>query len=508
MRRGVMYLGLGAALFVGMAHVPPALAQTPPLTGLDGYIQQVRRDWGVVGLAVAVVKNDSVVYARGFGKRTQGAADPVDPHTLFAIGSNTKAFTAAGLGILVDEARLDWDDRVIDRFPEFRVYDPYATREMTLRDLLTHRSGLGRRGDANWYGTDFDRDEVVRRIRFLEPTASFRAEFGYQNTMFLAAGEVTEAVSGMSWDDWMVQRLLKPLGMTRSNTTTRHLATTPNVAAPHVRREGETLAVPYRNLDNIAAAGSINSSVLDMTRWMRMLLNQGELEGRRVLSAEVVREMMTPQTLRSISADAMELFPSTHFAAYGLGLGLRDYQGRLMVSHTGGIDGMLSQVTLLPEERLGIVVLTNTSPNNAFSAITFHLVDAYLGAGERDWNAAFLAEFQKQQHQAVEARQKRRAERAMGTKPSVPLVEYAGTYEDDLYGAATVRLEQGKLVLQRHTALVGDLEHWHYDTFRVVWRDPVLGDGLATFTLNGAGKVRSLTIENVGDFARATESKP
>ncbi len=495
-------LTLVAALVAGVVCAPPILAQTAPLSGLDGYIEQVRRDWGVVGLAVAVVKDDSVVYARGFGFRTQGTAEPVDAHTLFAIGSNTKAFTGAGLGILVDDERLGWDDHVIDHLPAFQLFDPYVTREITVRDLLAHRSGLGRRGDANWYGTDFDRDEVVRRIRFLAPNASFRAEFGYQNTMFLAAGEVIEAVTGVSWDQWMAERLFRPLDMSRSNTTTRALANAPNVAAPHVRRDGKTWAVPYRNLDNIAAAGSINSCVLDMARWMRMLLNGGELEGRRVLSAEVVREMATPQTLRPLTADAREMFPSTHFAAYGLGLGLRDYRGRLVISHTGGIDGMLSQVTLVPEERLGIVILTNTAPNNAFSAITFHLVDGYLGAGGRDWNAAFLEEFRQQDARVADARQQRLATRAKGTKPSLPLASYAATYEDPMYGRATVRLEQGKLVLQRHTALVGDLEHWHYDTFRVNWRDPVLGDGMVTFVLNGAGEVRTMSLENVAEFAR------
>lgn len=486
----------------------PALAQSGSLNDLDRYIEQVRQDWGVVGLAVAVVHDDAVVYAKGFGLRELGTADAVDAHTLFAIGSNTKAFTAAGLGLLVDEQRLAWDDRVIDHVPGFRLYDPYVTREITVRDLLTHRSGLGRRGDANWYGTDFDRDEVVRRIRFLEPTASFRAEFGYQNTMFLAAGEVTEAVTGTTWDAWMAERLFTPLGMARSNTTTHALAHAANVATPHVTRDGRTIAVPYRNLDNIAAAGSINSSVLDMSRWMRVLLNEGELDGRRVLSAEVVREMMTPHTLRPISAESRELFPSTHFAAYGLGLGLRDYRGRLIVSHTGGIDGMLSQLTLLPEERLAIVVLTNTSPNSTFNAITLRIVDDYLDAPARDWNAAFREQDEKQRRRAEEARQKRMDARVTGTTPSLPVARYAGTYQDEMYGAATVRLEGGHLVLQRHRALVGDLEHWHYDAFLVRWRDPVLGESMVTFSLNARGEVDAMTVEGVESFERVTEQKP
>ncbi|NIM48779.1 MAG: serine hydrolase, partial [Gemmatimonadales bacterium] len=323
-------IGVVAWLLVCVSCVVavPAAAQLPQ--GLDDYIERVRKDWEVVGLAVAVVKDDSVVYAKGFGVRESGRPDPVDEHTLFAIGSNSKAFTAAGIGILVDEEKMAWDDKVVDHLPWFQLYDPYVTREITVRDLMSHRSGLGRRGDLNWYGTEYDRDEVVRRIRYLKPNSSFRAQYGYQNTMFLTAGEVTEVVAGVTWDEFIDTRIFDPLGMVRSNTSTLDLEGVANVAMPHAKIDDNVTAVPYRNLDNVAAAGSINSSVQEMTRWMRLMLGEGELEGERVLSEAVVREVHTPQTITGMSPQTKELFPSMHFATYGLGWGLRDYHGRLM----------------------------------------------------------------------------------------------------------------------------------------------------------------------------------
>ncbi|HJS73942.1 MAG TPA: serine hydrolase domain-containing protein [Vicinamibacteria bacterium] len=371
--------------------VPRAAIDALP-KDLDRFVEETRKDMGVVGLAVAVVKDGRVVYAKGFGERRIGTGETVDENTLFAIGSNTKAFTAAAIGILVDEKKMTWDDRVTRHLPWFALYDPYVTREITVRDLLSHRSGLGRRGDANWYATDFDREEIVRRVRFLEPNSSFRSEAGYQNTMFLTAGEVAEGVSGQSWDGFVADRLLKPLGMTRSRTSVRDLEGMPNVAAPHEEIDGDVVGVPHRNIDNVAPAGSILSSVSDMTRWLLLMLGEGELEGRRILSRETVAEVWKPNIVYPMSREAKELYPSTHFSTYGLGWGLRDYRGRFLATHTGGIDGMLSQVLLAPEEELGIVVLTNTSPSGALAhgAVTNHVLDAYLGAGgETDWRARF-----------------------------------------------------------------------------------------------------------------------
>jgi CubicO group peptidase (beta-lactamase class C family) len=475
---------------------------------LDRFVENVRQDWGVVGLAVAVVKDGQVVYTRGFGERKLGAGESVDENTLFAIGSNTKAFTAAAIGILVDEKKMGWDDRVTEHLPWFELKDPYVTREITVRDLLSHRSGLGRRGDANWYATDFDREEIVRRIRFLEPSSSFRSEAGYQNTMFLAAGEVLEAVSGKSWDDFVVGRILRPLSMSRSRTSVRDLELMENVAQPHEKIEGKVVPVPHRNIDNIAPAGSILSSASDMTRWMLLMLGEGELEGKRILSQEAAAETFRPNIMYPMSAESKALFPSTHFSTYGLGWGLRDYRGRFVATHTGGIDGMLSQILLAPEEELGIVVLTNTSPAGslAHATITYHVLDSYLGAeGETDWRASLRELGAKQEKQQQEQEKKRDESRVKGTSPSLALDSYAGAYEDEMYGKLLVSLEDGHLVLRRHTAWVGDLEHWHYDTFLVRWRDRVIPQGLVSFHLSPEGKAASLEVAEVEEFERVPE---
>jgi CubicO group peptidase (beta-lactamase class C family) len=483
------------------------LAAQADTVGLDAYIDDVRQAWDVVGLAVAVVKDGDVVYARGFGQRELGDPAPVDAHTLFAIGSNTKAFTAAGLGLLVEEEEeFDWDDPVIDHLVWFRLYDPWVTRHITVRDLLSHRSGLGRRGDLNWYGSGFGRDEVLRRIRFLEPNTSFRSEFGYQNTMFLAAGEVTEAVTGATWDDWVTDRLLGPLGMDRTNTSAGGYATATNTATPHIKVEQGVQPVGLRNLDNVAAAGSINSSVTDMSRWMMALIDGGELYGEQVLPRAVVDAMMTPVTLMRIDTVTARLFPSTHFSTYGLGLVLRDYGGRLLATHTGGIDGMLSQVALVPEERLGVVVLTNTSPNSAFSPITYHILNRFLKLPERDWVALFQELDERTETRAETAREAQEAGRVPDTEPSLQLDGYAGYYEDPMYGEVRVTVEDDRLVLRRHEEWVGDLEHWHYDTFRVDWRHPAMGEGLVTFKLGFDGEVRLVDVQGVAEFQRRGES--
>ncbi len=478
---------------------------------LDRFIEDTRKDLGVVGLAVAVVKDGRVVYAKGFGERKIGSGESVDENTLFAIGSNTKAFTAAAIGTLVDEKKMGWDDRVTQHLPWFALYDPYVTREITVRDLLSHRSGLGRRGDENWYATDFDREEILRRVRFLEPNASFRSEAGYQNTMFIAAGEVAEAVSGESWDGFVSERILKPLGMTRSRTSVRELEGMGNVAEPHEKIDGKVVAVPHRNIDNVAPAGSILSSVSDMTRWMLLMLGEGELEGKRILSKETAAEVWKPSIIYPMSPESKALFPSTHFSTYGLGWGLRDYRGRFVATHSGGIDGMLSQILLVPEEELGIMVLTNTSPMGAPAqgAVTYHVLDAYLGAaGETDWRARFIELSAKQDEQQQEQERQQDESRVKGTSPSLPLEAYAGDYEDEMYGKLTLVVEGGRLVLRRHTAWVGDLEHWHYDTFLVRWRDRVMGKGLITFRLSAEGKVASLEVEDLETFDAVASAAP
>jgi len=468
----------------------PSMA-APSLASLDGDIQKAITDWGIAGLAIAIVHNDSVVYERGFGVREVGKPDRVDAHTLFAIGSNTKLFTSVLAGMMVDAKKMKWDAPATTYLPSFQLYDPWVTREITLRDLLSHRSGLGRRGDMLWYGSPFDRAEILRRIRYLKPNSSFRSQYGYQNIMVMAAGEATAAAAGRSWDDLVKERIFQPLGMSASNTSVRDLARATDVATPHLLSDGKLTAIPWRNIDNIGPAGSINSSVDDMAKWLRFLLAGGKAGDRQLLAAATLREIASPQTITPGAEDTLS--PSTHFHAYGLGVGMYDLLGVKVMSHTGGIDGMLSQVTWVPERRLGFVILTNTEGHNSvFAAVGRRILDLYLGAPPRDWSAIMLAQTNQQEATQASAQQRLEAMRLKDTKPSVPIDSYAGQYNNEMYGDINVTLAANKLVLQFGPSLTGDLEPWSKDSYKIVWRDRREGTGLVEFLVSPVGTVSAL----------------
>lgn len=467
---------------------------------IDAYVEQAMRDWEVPGVAIAVVRNDSIVFAKGYGVRELGKSDRVTPNSLFAIGSTSKAFTSAALGVLVDEGKIRWDDPVTKYLPGFQLFDPYVTRELTVRDLLTHRSGLSR-GDLVWHASGFDRAEVLRRVRYLKPTWSFRSNYGYQNIMFLAAGEVVASVTGKSWDDFVRERFFLPLGMNRTVTSVRPLASLGDVAMPHERISGSVRPVAYLNIDNIGPAGSINSSVAEMAEWIRLQLGQGTYKGRKLLDAKTVKEMHTPQTIIRMSEEAERTYPMTKFTAYGLAWSLRDYYGRKLVGHGGGIRGMRAEVMLVPEEQLGFVVLTNSATNLPV-ALIYRLVDTYLGTPQRDWSATLLATAKRGTQRMADERRKLEAARATGTRPSVALEKYVGTYADSMYGAVNVTLDDGKLVVSFGPQYIGELRHWQHDTFEAQWREEVLGRQFVTFSIDPRGNVRTLELENLATFGR------
>ena len=331
----MMFTLRGVVAVFLLTGAPVALAaQQEPLGSLDGFVQTVMRDWEAPGVAVAVVKDDQVVFARGYGVREVGGSESVDTETLFAIASTSKAFTAAAVGMLVDEGRVGWDDRVTDHLPGFELYDPYVTRELTVRDILSHRSGLPR-GDLLWYLSPFDRDEILQRVRGLEPNWSFRSHYGYQNIMFIAAGQLVEAVTDTSWDDFLRHRIFDPLGMPTSTTRFDQLQQRSNVATPHGRIDGKVTPLSWRDWDNVGGAGAVHSCVDEMAQWIRMQLGEGAYEGRRFLSDSVIREMRQPQTIVPRDTVDERLFPESHFYAYGLGWRLMDYRGRLVVRHGG-----------------------------------------------------------------------------------------------------------------------------------------------------------------------------
>jgi CubicO group peptidase (beta-lactamase class C family) len=512
MRRPVIQTAL-LLLVVALLHSGTGLPSpaTDPLKGIDAYILKAMKDWELPGLAVAVVKDDKVVLAKGYGVKEVGKSDPVDENTLFAIGSNTKGFTSTALALLVQDKKLSWDDHATDHLKGFQLYDPYVTGEITVRDLLSHRSGLGRRGDALWYGQDFSREEILRRIRFLKPNSSFRSQYGYQNIMFLAAGQIIPAVVGMSYDEFIKERIFKPLGMNRSNSSPEELVGVENVAAPHTKKDGQVVAIPYRNIDNIAPAGSINSSVAEMAQWHRFQLGNGTYAGKKILDPSILQVTHDPHIVMPVGPERKNEYPSNHFMAYALGWVLEDYRGRLIIWHNGGIDGMLSHQGILPEENLG-VVLTNSDRNRLDAALFYRIVDSFLGEPVKDWSQVFLTQTKEGQAKAQEARKKAEESRVLNTKPSLDIPRYSGPYENAMYGTAEVKDEAGQLVLFFNSKPMGTFEHWHYDTFKVGPEAPgmpgssgLLADSLVTFVLNARGKVASLEIEDLDVFARVPE---
>lgn len=496
------------ALFLTLIEAPCVFAQNAPPADLDAYVAKVLKTFEVPGLSIAIVKDGKVVLAKGYGVRKLGEAKPVDENTLFGIGSNTKAFTTAALATLVDEGKISWDDHVYERLPGFQMYDPYVSHEMTIRDLLTHRSGMGLgEGDLLfWPHTTFTRDDIIYRLRFMKPASSFRSRFAYDNLLYIAAGQVIPAVTGKSWEDYVRERILLPLGMNTTNLSNGAFKPTDNYAWPHAKLEGKLQAIDFVNLDNAAPAGSINSSVSEMTKWITLQLNRGKFPNsdKRLFSEHQSREMWTAQTLLPTGDRPGPLAAlSSKFAAYALGWGLRDYHGRKLVGHTGGVAGFVSRMMLVPEENLGVVILTNAEQGGAFDSILFHVLDSYFGVPATDWIASFKAEKDEQERMANQVMIDQSNARPAVAKPTLPLNEYAGVYNDAWYGPATIRVEKDELVftLDHTPKAVADLQVWQYDTFKAHWRDRNIEDAFVTFALNPAGRVDHFTMVAVSPLA-------
>lgn len=502
--RRVPAMSRGVALFafVTLLAAPhPAGAQTGPLKGLDAYIEQAMKDWAVPGLAISVVKNDSVIFEKGYGVVELGKADAVDAQTLFAIASTSKAFTVAALGMLVDEGKLSWDDPVTRHLPGFALQDPYVSREITVRDLLTHRAGLAR-FDNLWIAAPFDRAEILRRIRYLPQMDGFRARYGYNNLMYITAGEVVGKVSGLGWDDFIAQRIFSPLGMTRSTTRAAVVETRGNVSASHTRVDGQVQAVSRRDYDNIGGAGAIFSSVHDMAQWVRLHLGHGVYKDQRLVSDSVLTEMYTPQTVIRSDSVAHRMFPGTHFLAYGFGWNVQDYLGRELIHHSGNINDTRTQVGMIPSEGIGVVVIANLSNSNLQLALMYRVMDALMGVKPTEWSAEYLTLARRSDERAARSNQELEASRLQGTTPSVGLDGYVGTYSSPLWGDVTITREGEELVLSYSPDFVADLEHWHHDIFRAVWRRAGDGRSFVTFTLDDRGRITDVEMEDFGSFKR------
>ncbi|MFN0177777.1 MAG: serine hydrolase [Gemmatimonadales bacterium] len=470
-----------------------AAPQAAPFAGFDRYVEQAMAAWKVPGLAAAVVANGKVVLSRGYGVREVGKPDRVDDHTIFAIGSATKAFTVAALGLLVDEGKLGLDDPVRRHLLGFELADPIANQAVTVRDLVTHRTGVGG-GDLLWASGGFDRHEIVRRIRHVPATWGFRTRFDYSNIMFIAAGEVLAAAAGKSWDEVVGDRLFLPLGMTRSNTTVRALGAMANVATPHDPTDASPRSVPWRNMDNTVAGGGINSSVADMAKWLQLHLAGGAANGRQLLSAAFVKEMQLPQTIIPREGSWEAMAPEAHFLAYGLGWIISDRHGKAMLQHGGGIDGMSAMVGLMPELGVGIVVLSNLNGNQLPASLMRRVFDAYQGVPATDWSEWYLARVRQAEAEGAAATAAMNAKRVAGTSPTLELARYVGTYRHDAWGDAVVTLENGKLALRYGTEFVGELEHVQHDAFRANWRNPARGRDYLNFTIDVTRQAAALDL--------------
>ena len=470
------------------------------LEKLDNYVAEARQAWQIPGISIAVVKDDSVVFAKGYGYRENGKPGKVDEHSIFSIASITKGFTSAALAILDDEGKIDWDDPVRKYLPDFTLYDPWVSDEIRIRDLLCHRSGLKTfSGDLLWYETEYSRTEVLRRARYLEPSYGFRYRYGYSNLMFLAAGEVIPVVSQISWDNFISTKLLKPLGMNRTFLQPGEFKDDSNVAMPHHidLLEEEIQVLPYMTWDNVAPAGAINSSALDLSRWIRFQLNMGLWNGEQLVSSENLWETRKIHSVRPLDMGNSRIWPSMHFSGYGLGWKLYDYHGRKVIFHEGGSDGMLTRVVMVPEENFGFVILTN-SINALTIALEYYILDQYYNGRSYDWSAIYLKSSITGMEQVKQDWEDYLSSADRSIKPSKKLKNYQGIYGGNLYGNVKVSLKKGRLVLNflPSPKLIGDMEPFTGDTFLIRLRNvPSLPQGIVKFLLNENGEVSELIVD-------------
>lgn len=455
------------------------------LDALDRYYRQMVADWDVPAASIGIVKDGELVFTGNYGVLEKGKPEKPDSNTLYAIASNSKAFTSAIIGMLVQEGKLDWDDRVRQHLPGFTLYDYWVSEHATIRDLLSHRIGLGTfSGDVLWYKSELPARELIKRYRHVPQDYDFRAGYGYSNLMFIAAGEIIETVTGKSWAQNVRERILEPLGMDRTIATVKSLDSIGNYATPHARNEQGNYAIPWVSWDNVAATGGLISSVSDLSKWVIFNLNHGIYNGDTLLTKRTRNTVWTPHNNHMVDHTTPNDF-DRHFSGYGLGWGLSDYHGRLRVGHTGGYDGMISAITLIPDENLGVVVLTNgvKSPN---MAATYYALDRFLGVEpEKDWSADLLKS--RNENDAADKRiAVRKASRVPDTKPGIAGKALTGTYQSDLYGKIYIREKDGELRLEfEHTPLLSArLSHWHYDVWQIHWDHPQAWFSFGTLKFN------------------------
>ena len=469
---------------------------------VDVYVERALKEWKIPGVSVCVVKDGKAVVMKGYGVREAGTNNKVDENTLFMIGSNTKAFTATALAILDAEKKLSLDDKVEKWLPDFKLYDPWVTNEVIIRDLLCHRLGFETfQGDFMFFDSDLSTAEMRERFGRLKPLYSFRSKWGYTNAAFMIAGEIIPVATGKPWAEFLKEKIFRPLEMNNTLALSKDIGSASNKASAHTVWRGELKKVPYGSIDAMAPAGTISSSINDLSKWVIMQLNNGKFEDKEIVPASAIAKTRLPH---SILGNGGTMFNTGHFALYGLGWFLEEYNGKKIVSHTGGVNGFVTSVTLIPEEKLGIIVLTNTDANNFYEALKWELMDAYLGLPYRNYSNRMLMN-QKISNDQMEKMLAAKKD-TINSKPKteLPLNAYTGEYLHELYGKMNIKLENGELIMrfEHHPNRYSKLEALGGNRFLSTWNDPLYGIKVLPFTVEG-GKVKSLTVR-VADFVEFT----
>jgi CubicO group peptidase (beta-lactamase class C family) len=460
---------------------------------LDAYVEQALTTWQIPGVAVCVIKDGKIIVMKGYGVKEMGTTDKVDENTLFMIGSNTKAFTATALAMLDYNKKLSLDDHVQKWLPDFKMYDPWVAKEASIRDLLCHRLGFETfQGDFMYFDSDLSLAEVREKFGKVKPMYSFRSHWGYTNAAFMTAGEIIPKVTGKTWAEFVKENIFTPLEMNNSLALTKDIKSASNKATAHTVVHNVLQKIPYGQIDNLAPAGSISSSVNDLSHWVMMQLNNGMYNDKQVVPESAIAETRTPN---SILGNGGSRFNRAHFSLYGLGWFLQEYSGRKIVAHTGGVNGFVTSITLVPEEKLGIIVLTNTDANEFYAALKDEILDAYLSLPYRNYSKVYYSDY-KQQKQAEEIRLKKKQDTiAMHIATTLPVASYAGTYEHEVYGKMTIASENGKLVarFEHHHGRFATLEPLGNNRFLATFNDPMYGIKVWPFSTTD-GKVKSVTV--------------
>jgi CubicO group peptidase (beta-lactamase class C family) len=498
MPRAWVLVALSFLLAAGSAR-----GQTPTPKAIDDLVRNALKTWEVPGAAVVIVRDGKVIYLKGFGVRTLGGSDAVTPDTVFALSSCTKAFTTTALAMLADEKKLDWDHPVRKHLPDFRLADPLADENVTLRDLLCHRTGIGTH-EFLWYRAPWDLEEQIRRVGHVKPARSFRTSLIYQNILVGAAGLAVEKASGQSWASFVKERITGRLGMSKVSFTTAAALQAPDHAAAHRRnRDGKIEVVPWYDFGRPHPAMSLNASASDLGPWLKFQLGDGTWGQERLVSAENLAETHMPQVIIRHEGMAKKENPLTIQMSYALGWAVLDYRGHKLVTHAGNIDGMRAHITLAPAAGIGLAILSNLQDTRMNLALSNQLIDHLLGLPHYDWDGLYLKVLKEQYESAVARAAEREKNRTRGTKPSLPLEAYVGTYDEPAYGTATVALDQGRLVW-RWSTFQCPLEHWHFDTFTLASELPF--DPQMVFALGSNGAVATLRVLDV-DFKKVKKPK-